>query len=105
MGTRRGRGRLIVRPWLAGGSEKEVNLTEPWLLDPPDSRKVFTLAGFVPSGRLTGAQVTEVKEELRSIILRLGGELVETDEWDERVRVITTRRSSRTCRTPPRTSC
>ena len=89
MGTRRGRGRLIVRPWLAdpggGGSEKEVALPEPWLQDPPHSRKVFTLAGFVPSARLTVDQVRDVKEELRAIILKLGGELVESDEWDERV--------------------
>ena len=74
-----------MRPWLAGGSEKEVNLTEPWLLDQPDSRKVFTLAGFVPSPRLSADKVKETKEELRAIILRLGGELVESDEWDERI--------------------
>ena len=85
MGTRGGEGKVIVRPWLAGGMEKEVTLTEPWLQDSPHTNKVFTLAGFVSSARLTADQVRGQKEELREIILRLGGELVESDEWDERV--------------------
>ena len=82
MGTRGG-GKVIVRPWLA---DPEVTLTEPWLKDNPDNNKVFTLAGFVP-GRLTGDKdkVMDQKEHLRDIILRLGGELVESDEWDDRV--------------------
>ena len=85
MGTRGGEGTVIVRPWLAGGMEKEVTLTEPWLQDSPQTNKVFTLAGFVSSARLSADQVRKQKEELRDIILRLGGELVESDEWDERV--------------------
>ena len=85
MGTRGGRGKVIVRPWLAGGLDKEVALTEAWLQDSPHTRKVFTLAGFVPGSRLTVEQVRRHKEEMRDVILRLGGELVDSDEWDERV--------------------
>ena len=74
----------IIRPW-SDNNDKEVYLADPWLQDPPDQRKMFTLAGFVPGARMTGEQVRQEKEMMVGVIRRLGGEVIESDEWDERV--------------------
>ena len=95
----------IIRPWLAdpgGGShEEEVYLADPWLQDPPGVKKMFTLAGFVPSAKVSLEQIRSRKEEIITNIRyekylidtdftvfagrKLGGEVIETDEWDDRV--------------------
>ena len=54
----------------------------PWLLD-PDGEKVFTLAGF-PSHKQT------LKEDLIKKIRELGGEVIETEEWDPKVTHVVT---------------
>jgi len=80
----------IIRPWLAepGGArdhDKEVYLADPWLQDPVHTRKMFTLAGFVATARVSAEEMRRQKEEIMANIRRLGGEIIETDEWDERV--------------------
>ena len=49
----------------------------PWLYDDPIKLKRFTLAGSWPEEAR--------KEEVISRMKSLGGELVDTDEWDDRV--------------------
>ena len=76
-------------------------MADPWLQDNPQTKKMFTLAGFVAGARMTSeqvgvsqsehsisifnqSQVARDKEELIANIRRLGAEVIETDEWDDR---------------------
>ena len=55
----------------------------PWLLDPDNKTKVFTLAGFP-------AHEQSLKEDLMKKIRELGGEVIETEEWDPKVTHVVT---------------
>ena len=72
----------IIRPWLAdpgGGShEEEVYLADPWLQDPPGVKKMFTLAGFVPSAKVSLEQIRSRKEDIITKI-RYEKYLIETN--------------------------
>ena len=63
----------IIRPWLAepGGArdhDKEVYLADPWLQDPGQTRKMFTLAGFVATARVSAEEMRRQKEEIMTNI-------------------------------------
>ena len=63
----------IIRPWLAepGGGrdhDKEVYLADPWLQDPVHTRKMFTLAGFVATARVSAEEMRRQKEEIMANI-------------------------------------
>ena len=63
----------IIRPWLAepGGArdhDKEVYLADPWLQDPVQTRKMFTLAGFVATARVSAEEMRRQKEEIMANI-------------------------------------
>ena len=63
----------IIRPWLAepGGArdhDKEVYLADPWLQDPVHTRKMFTLAGFVATARVSAEEMRRQKEEIMANI-------------------------------------
>ena len=55
----------------------------PWLLDHDDKTKVFTLAGFPTHEQ-------SLKEDLMKKIRELGGEIIETEEWDPKVTHVVT---------------
>ena len=55
----------------------------PWLMDSNSEPKVFTLAGFP-------AHEQSLKEELMKKIRELGGEVIETEEWDPKVTHVVT---------------
>ena len=75
----------IIRPWGTSQDDQEVYLADPWLQDPPDTRRMFSLAGFVPGLRLTIEEGRSHKQFLIDSIRKLGGEVIESDEWDDRV--------------------
>ena len=63
----------IIRPWLAKpGSESdhdnEAYLADPWLQDPVQTRKMFTLAGFVATARVSAEEMRRQKEEIMANI-------------------------------------
>ena len=55
----------------------------PWLMDSDSENKVFTLAGFP-------AHEQSLKEELMKKIRELGGEVIQTEEWDPKVTHVVT---------------
>ena len=55
----------------------------PWLLDHDDKTKVFTMAGFPTHEQ-------SLKEDLMKKIRELGGEVIETEEWDPKVTHVVT---------------
>ena len=65
--------------------EKEVYLVDPWLQDDPSKPKTFALAGFVQNQEVNAQQMKEQKEEIINCIKKLGGTVIEKDDWDNRV--------------------
>ena len=65
--------------------EKEVYVVDPWLKDDPTKPKVFTLAGFVQNQKVNAQQMKEQKEEIIATIKKLGGTVIERDDWDNKV--------------------
>ena len=65
--------------------EKEVYLVDPWMQDDPTKPKVFALAGFVQNQKVNAQQMKEQKEEIIACIKKLGGSVIEKDDWDDRV--------------------
>jgi len=58
---------------------------EPWLKDDPSKPKIFTLAGFFPTSRISAEEIKSQKDEIIKQISKLGGRYVDKDEWDPSV--------------------
>ena len=61
----------IIRPWLAkpgaeSDHDKEAYLADPWLLDSQEAgtRRMVTLAGFVPGAKFGAEDIRKMKEEI-----------------------------------------
>lgn len=65
--------------------EKELYVVDPWMQDDPRKPKVFALAGFVQNQKVNAQQMKGQKEEIISSIKKLGGTVIEKDDWDNRV--------------------
>ena len=57
----------------------------PWLHDDPELPKKIALAGFVPGSFQSQREMENTKAELIGKVRILGGEIIEGDEWDDRV--------------------
>ena len=53
-------------------------MADPWLQDPPGVKKMFTLAGFVPSAKVSLEQIRSRKEDIIANI-RYEKYLIETN--------------------------
>ena len=54
------------------------------MFDHPDFPKRFALAGFIP-GQISAEEVDRTKAEIVRKVESLGGEYVDSDEWEDRV--------------------
>ena len=59
--------------------------TSPWLTDPRDKRKVFTLAGFFDNNKVTAKEMEKMKTDIAKKIKDLGGSLCLSECWDDSI--------------------
>ena len=64
---------------------EEKYTTSPWLIDPRDKPKVFSLAGFFQNEHVSEKEMERTKTDIGKKIRDLGGTLLDSDCWDDSI--------------------